>query len=60
MSPIFDQKSRLFDFEATFLEFDSSDRSDTAYYASIKWVEAFAKDPGPRKISFLLKTVRKF
>ena len=29
---------------AHFLEFESLDRSDIAYYASIKWVEAFAKD----------------
>ena len=43
-SPIFDEKSRLFDFEATFLDFESLDRSDIAYYASVKWVEAFATD----------------
>ena len=42
-SPIFDEKSRLFDFEATFLDFESFDRSDIAYYASLKWVEAFAQ-----------------
>ena len=32
-----------------FFEFESSDRSDIAYYASIKWVEAFAIDPRSRK-----------
>ena len=28
-----------------FLVFESLDRSDVAYYAGIKWVEAFAIDP---------------
>ena len=32
-----------------FFEFESPDRSDTAYYASIKWVEAFAIDSRSRK-----------
>ena len=48
-SPIFDEKSRLFDFEATFLDFESLDRSDIAYYASIRWVEAFAIDSTSQK-----------
>ena len=43
-SPIYDEKSRLFDFEATFLEFQSLDWSHTPYYSSIKRVEAFATD----------------
>ena len=30
---------------AHFLEFKTLDRSAIAYYASIKWVEAFAKEP---------------
>ena len=41
----------------TFSKFESSDRSDTAYYASIKWVEAFAKD---RMSKFFLKEVKKY
>ena len=36
--------SKKNNFKSTFFDFESSDRSDTAYYASIKWVEAFTKD----------------
>ena len=38
------------------LEFESPDRSDTAYYASIKWVEAFAKD---RRSKYFFKEIKK-
>ena len=43
--------------KSIFFDFESSDRSDTAYYASIKWVEAFAKD---RMSKFFLKEVKKY
>ena len=42
--PQFLIKNQDFKFEATFLEFQSLDWSHIAYYASIKWVEAFTKD----------------
>ena len=48
-------KLGVVNFWATFLEFESSDRSDIAYYASIKCVEAFAKD---RRSKFFFKEIK--
>ena len=48
--------SKKNNFKSTFFDFESSDRSDTAYYASIKWVEAFAKD---RRSKNIFKEIKK-
>ena len=55
----FDEKSRLFDLEATFLEFQSLDWSHTAYYASIKRVEAFSTDLRSKKFFQVIKKFEK-
>ena len=58
-SPIFDEKSRLFDFEATFLEFQSLDWSHTPYYSSIKRVEAFATARRSKNFFQEIKKIKK-